>query len=155
MGPRLIDVTDAQGRLVAPDWLARAEKVHRQLRTALAADYRGTLERMFAGGARMLVAVEPGTELVVGVAIFRVFETTFDGVRLYVDDLVTDEVRRSRGVGKALLDGLEARARERGCQTLALDSGVQRARAHRFYFREGMIVSSFAFKKGLGPHTVG
>lgn len=149
MSLRLVDVTDAQGRLVAPDWLLKAEKVHRQLRTALAADYKGKLERMFAGGARMLVAVEAETDLVVGVAIFRVFETTFDGVRMYVDDLVTDEVRRSRGVGKALLDGLEARARERGCHTLALDSGVQRARAHRFYFREGMIVSSFAFKKPL------
>ncbi len=149
MSFRLVDVTDAEGRLVAPEWLLRAERVHRQLRTALPADYRGKLARMFAGGARMLVAADADADVVVGVAIFRVFETTFDGVRMYVDDLVSDEVRRSRGVGKALLDGLEARARERGCQTLALDSGVQRTRAHRFYFREGMIVSSFAFKKPL------
>ena len=28
--------------------------------------------------------------------------------------------------------------------------GVQRNRAHRFYFREGMYVVSFNFKKDLG-----
>jgi hypothetical protein len=35
------------------------------------------------------------------------------------------------------------------CGVLALDSGVQRQGAHRFYFREGMHVASFSFKKVL------
>jgi hypothetical protein len=78
-----------------------------------------------------------------------VIENTYEGRRLYVDDLVSDESRRSQGGGKLLLDWLEVKARSLGCDVLALDSGVQRERAHRFYFREGMSVSSFGFRKTL------
>ena len=34
------------------------------------------------------------------------------GRTLYVDDLVTDEAQRSRGYGKAMLDWLQAHARD-------------------------------------------
>ncbi|MBD0336919.1 MAG: GNAT family N-acetyltransferase, partial [Cyanobacteria bacterium Co-bin13] len=30
-----------------------------------------------------------------------------------------------------------------------LDSGVHRAEAHRFYFREGLVITSFHFAKPL------
>ena len=68
---------------------------------------------------------------------------------LYVDDLVTDTTLRSRGVGKALLARCEAVAVELGCRELVLDSGVQRAQTHRFYFREGLVVRAFNFGKSL------
>ena len=83
------------------------------------------------------------------VALWRVIENTSDGRRLYVDDLVSDENRRSRGAGKMMFDWLETKASALGCTTLTLDSGVQRLRAHRFYFREGMHISSFSFRKVL------
>jgi hypothetical protein len=35
------------------------------------------------------------------------------------------------------------------CDVLALDSGTQRTDAHRFYFREGMVIPSFCFRKNL------
>ena len=74
-------------------------------------------------------------------------ENTYEGRRLYVDDLVSDEARRSSGFGKQLLNWLEQRAIELCCDVLALDSGVQRSGAHKFYFREGMSVPSFCFRK--------
>ena len=40
---RVMDVTDADGRVAEPAWLGRAEAVHRQLRTALPADYAARL----------------------------------------------------------------------------------------------------------------
>ena len=48
------------------------------------------------------------------------------------------EAINARSVAKAL-----------GCSALTLDSGVQRQRAHHFYFREGMHIASFSFKKAL------
>lgn len=93
----------------------------------------------------MAVAVE-GDE-VHGVALWRLIENTYEGRRFYVDDLVTDEARRSQGVGKNLFDWLQAKASQLGCDVIALDSGVQRAGAHKFYFREGMFVPSFCFRK--------
>lgn len=95
------------------------------------------------------MAVTAESDGVVSVAVWRVFEDTNVGRRLYVDDLVSDEQRRSRGAGRLLLGWLEDKARELGCGALTLDSGVQRHDAHRFYFREGMVISAYCFKKVL------
>jgi GNAT superfamily N-acetyltransferase len=147
----MIEITDARGAIVAAPWLERAEAVHRELRTALPTDYRIKMQRVFAGGGRMVVATEG--DAVCGLAVWRVHENTAIGVHLYVDDLVTHDGRRSLGVGHALMQWLEQRARELACVALVLDSGTQRTRAHRFYFREGMAVVCFNFSKDLAPQT--
>jgi GNAT superfamily N-acetyltransferase len=144
---QIVDVTDDHGKVIAPDWLARAEPVHRQLRERLPVDYAGRLGEIFRSGARMTIVGADGTAL--GVALWRVIENTYEGRRFYVDDLVTDSAHRSSGVGKFLLGHLEARARQLGCNVLTLDSGTQRTAAHKFYFREGMIIPGFAFRKEL------
>ena len=141
----IVRVTDDDGRLVEPDWLGRAEAAHRQLRPQLPDDYNSKMQAIFASGGEMCVAVEDGR--VVGVAVFRSFENTHAGRKFYVDDLVTDEAARSSGVGHALLAFLEKMARGRGCSGVELDSGTHRKRAHKFYFREGFVISSFAFRK--------
>jgi GNAT superfamily N-acetyltransferase len=76
---------------------------------------------------------------------FRFQEMLARGWHMYVDDLVTDEMGRSRGYGAFLMDWLVARAREEGCVNLDLDSGVQRFHAHRFYFRQRMTISAYHF----------
>jgi GNAT superfamily N-acetyltransferase len=143
----LIDVTDGSGTVTAPAWLTRAEALHRDLRPQLPADYSAAMARVFASGGRLVVATQD--DVVLGLAVWRVLENTMFGRFLYVDDLVTDSALRSRGVGKALLSRCEAIAVERGCREFVLDSGVQRAPAHRFYFREGLAVRAFNFGKSL------
>jgi GNAT superfamily N-acetyltransferase len=144
---QIVEVTDDGGAIVDPGWLRKAEAVHRQLRTQLPADYEGKMRRVFAGGARMCVAVDG--DAVAGVAVYRMYENTMYGNQLYVDDLVTDETSRSKGVGRALLGHLERKARAAGYHNLTLDSGAQRQRAHKFYFREGMFATAFHFVKKL------
>ncbi|MDP1660154.1 MAG: GNAT family N-acetyltransferase [Methylotenera sp.] len=143
----LIEVTDNGGNIIELDWLIKAELVHRQLRPLLPADYVARMRQVFANGARLLLAVND--DQIVGVALWRLIENTYEGLRLYVDDLVTDENERSKGIGKSLLQHLEAKARDFGCSVLTLDSGVQRTSAHKFYFREGMHIPSFCFRKSL------
>jgi GNAT superfamily N-acetyltransferase len=143
----VIRITDDARRVVAPEWLARAEPVHRQLRPGLPADYVGRMQQIFATGGEMCVAVS--ADAVVGVAVFRSFENTHAGRRFYVDDLVTDEAHRSAGVGHALLGFLERLAVSRGGGSIDLDSGTHRTGAHRFYFREGYVIPSFVFRKDL------
>jgi GNAT superfamily N-acetyltransferase len=143
---RIIAITDDRGGVVEADWLVRAEPVHRQLRPQLPADYAARLHEIFAAGAHMTIVAEK--ENVVSVAVWRLIENTCEGRRLYVDDLVSDATQRSRGAGRLLLDWLKNEAANRGCDVLALDSGVQRRDAHRFYFREKMTISSFCFKTG-------
>lgn len=122
MAPELavLDVTGGDGSLVEQEWLSRAEPVHRQLRDGLPADYAGRLRAVFANGGRMSVATE--AQAVRGVAVWRLIENTYEGRRLYVDDLVTDAAHRSRGIGRALLRHLEQHARNMQCDVLALDS---------------------------------
>lgn len=152
---RLLDVTSANGTVVEPEWLVRAEAVHRQLRPQIPPDYAAAMARVFAGGGRMAVAIAgaPGDDgaagRVVGVAVHRTYVNTFEGLQTYVDDLVTDEATRSLGVGRALLAHVEAIAVAAGAVGYNLDSGVQRAAAHKFYFREGFVASAFHFWKPL------
>lgn len=143
----IVDINDRAGAIIEPDWLVRAESVHRQLRPQLPKDYLATMRRVFADGARMCVATRG--EHVVGVAVHRIYENTVDGVQMYVDDLISDEALRSQGIGKALLDHLQRLARDAGCVKFNLDSGTQRQQAHKFYFREGMVVTSFHFAKSM------
>ena len=143
----IIRITDDVREVVEPEWLARSESVHRQLRPQLPPDYVETMKHVFETGGEMCVAVVD--ERVVGVAVFRSFQNTHAGAKFYVDDLVTHENHRSSGVGRALIAFLERIARSRGGSTIELDSGTQRTRAHQFYFREGFIITSFAFRKEL------
>jgi GNAT superfamily N-acetyltransferase len=146
---KIITIADDAGKAAAK-WLSAAREVHRQLRTQLPSEhtaYLAALQAVLANGGRLCLAVED--EAVRGLALWRVVENTYEGRRLYVDDLVVDAAYRSQGVGKALLHWLEDRARALGCAVLALDSGVARAGAHRFYFREGFSIPAFCFRKEL------
>lgn len=144
---KIIPITNAISEIVELEWLRQSETVHRQLRPHLPADYIGRMKEVFAGGAEMAVAARDGG--VLGITVFRMQEKTFNGRDLYCDDLVTDEARRSTGVGRGLMQYMEKLAIERGCHTFSLDSGTQRAQAHKFYFREGMAIPAFHFVKPL------
>ena len=141
--PEVVAVTDERGAIVRPELLAAAESVHRQLRPQIPPDYLARMKEVFGSGAEMAVATVEGA--VAGITVFRVLEKTFTGRELYCDDLVTDERRRSTGVGHSLIAYMERVAAQRGCTALTLDSGTQREQAHKFYFREGMTVTAFHF----------
>jgi len=150
MTVEVVAITDAQGTVINADLLAAAESVHRQLRPQLPQAYADRMKTIFAGGARMAVALVDAK--VAGITVYRIMEKTFTGRELYCDDLVTDEKQRSTGVGHALIAYMEKVGRERKCDVLALDSGTQRQQAHKFYFREKLTISSFHFTRTLkGP----
>jgi len=86
----------------------------------------------------------------VACAGFRVVDFLFAGTSLYVDDLICLESHRGKGYAEALMRWMEDFARREGCQTFHLDSGTQRLRAHHFYFRLGLSITSFHFLKTLG-----
>lgn len=143
---KIVEVFVQDGQVAGAEWLARAEGVHRQLRPHLPADYVAKMARVLAG-ARMALAVKD--DAVLGLAVYRWHENTYDGLKFYIDDLVTDEARRSQGVGHTLIAHLEQVAKELGANGLVLDSGAQRTQAHKFYFREGFVIPAFNFKKSF------
>ncbi len=110
-------------------------------------DYLGLIREMEGQGGRLISAMDGGK--CVGCAFFRHETRLFTGPMFYVDDLVSDQNTRSKGVGHALLEWIENEAKSKFIKTIALDSGVQRGAAHKFYFREGFTVTSFNFKKSV------
>lgn len=86
---------------------------------------------------------------VVAVAGYRIVTNLFMGKNLYVDDLITSENTRSQGYGESMLSWLRSLALENGCNYLHLDSGTHREQAHKFYFRQGLTISSFHFSEKL------
>jgi GNAT superfamily N-acetyltransferase len=122
--------------------------VLRELRPHLAAEsFAAVYDEGHPQGLRFSAAYDRGR--CVGVAGWRLLATTANLRKLYVDDLVTTAAARSTGVGRTLLAALVDRAEAAGCTTVDLDSGVQRADAHRFYMREGLTISSFHFARRL------
>lgn len=118
--------------------------VMHQLRPHLAREeFVDRIRRQGESGYRLAYLADGGE--VCAAAGYRFMENLASGKHLYVDDLITDEARRSRGYGDQLLAWLIGQAREAGCAMFELDSGVHRAGAHRFYFRNRMYVAAYHF----------
>ena len=131
--------------------IARCCTVMRELRTHLAdqEDFVRRVARQQQEGYQLAFLEWDGE--IRAVAGYRFLESLFSGKNLYVDDLVTRDADRSRGYGGQLLDWLIAQARANNCETLELDSGVQRFDAHRFYFAKRMSISSYHFRLKIKP----
>lgn len=131
--------------------IQRCWPVVQQLRPHLTADALLAAARRMEPHGYCLVYIEDEQQTVRAVAGYRITEMLRTGPLLVVDDLVTDADARSAGHGRALMAWLMAEARAAGCTMLELDSGVQRHRAHRFYFREGMHILAYHLSMSCAP----
>ena len=130
---------------VEPAQVASTWPVMRQLRPHLDLEqYLAMVARMRQTDGFRLAAASVGGK-VGAVAGFRTMEMLYCGRILSVDDLVTDEAMRSKGLGKALLEWLSREAHRLGCGQVHLDSGLQSLDAHRLYERESFRKTAFHF----------
>src|SRR4051812_598917 len=103
--------------------IAHCFAVMAQLRPHLVeSEFTARVRRMQSEGFHLAFLKADGA--VRAVAGYRYHEKLFSGKTLYVDDLVTDTVQRSRGHGASLLRWLAEEAQTHGCDLLELDSGV-------------------------------
>lgn len=110
-------------------------------------EFLPTIRRQYAEGYRLAFIRSNGT--VVAVIGFRLLHGLFFGRYIYVDDLITSEVSRSKGFGGILLNWLCDYAKAERCARIELDSGVQRFAAHRFYLRHRMNITCHHFSLEL------
>ena len=123
--------------------------VLRQLRPHLAgeAEFLARVRCQQSAGYRLLAAWHDGC--VVGAAGYRMQENLIRGRFAYVDDLVVLDGKRGGGVGARLLDEITQLAKSAGCCWMSLDTGLDNARAQRFYFRWGLLSTALHFGKTL------
>lgn len=98
-------------------------------------------------GYRLIYVEDAGVP--VAASGFRFTEYLFSGKILYVDDLICLESHRGKGFAESLMRWMEELAVKEGCEQFHLDSGTHRLRAHRFYHRLGLSITSFHFAKAL------
>lgn len=109
------------------------------------------LEPMVKEGYRLFGAYD-GDEIV-AVAGVRIGTNFYDGRHAFVYDLVTTADRRSEGHGAALVEWVCEWADERDCKTVALESGLWRDDAHRFYERLDFEKYCYSFRRDLVDET--
>jgi N-acetylglutamate synthase-like GNAT family acetyltransferase len=100
------------------------------------------------GDDRLVVADLGGA--VVGLAQLHVAPSLeYDRPAAKLAAIVVDEAQRGQGVGRALVDAMEAEARAHGCELLYLTTAERRADAHAFYERLGLEYTGRRYAKRL------
>jgi GNAT superfamily N-acetyltransferase len=100
--------------------------------------------------ARVLVAVD--AEDVVGLATVHLRDTMNHSTPIaQLTLLVVDERVRSHGVGRALVEGAETWARERGARRMAVTTALDRTGAHAFYERVGYTHTGRRYARNFPP----
>lgn len=112
-------------------WL-EAFPVMKQLRTDLTEEtYIELLGEMSKDGYKLFAMyVEDEIVSLVGLS-WRI--NFYNKRHIFIYDLVTDASQRSFGYGEKLLKYIHDWANENGAEYVALESGLQRSDAHRFY----------------------
>ncbi len=126
--------------------------VLRELRRYIgqAEDFVGQIRRLRRHqGYRLLAAWQD--DRVVACAGFGVRENLVSGRVIHIEELVTTRDARSQRLGERLLTALKDVAQDENCRAVVLECGTRNARAHRFYFREGMRITSFRFALSFAP----
>jgi GNAT superfamily N-acetyltransferase len=97
-------------------------------------------------GYSLLVAEEGGE--VIGTTVLAILPGMAHGTNSFavVEYVVVDEKRRSKGVGKILMDYCKDLAKKAGCYKIMLTSDKRRERAHKFYQSLGFEASAEGFR---------
>jgi ribosomal protein S18 acetylase RimI-like enzyme len=97
-------------------------------------------------GYSLLVAEEDGE--VVGTTVLSILPGFAHGTNPFavIEYVVVDEKKRSKGVGKILMEHCRKLAKEAGCYKIMLTSDKRRERAHKFYRSLGFDASSEGFR---------
>lgn len=129
--------------------LERCYPVMKELRPHLTfEDYLSVYAQSHVSDGYEIVAIEDN-DRIVAVMGYRFLSDYVRGRHVYVDDLVATEGSRSKGLGAELLKYAENVAKESGCKSLRLCTGVENELGIKFYLRNGWIQRAYAFSKKL------
>jgi GNAT superfamily N-acetyltransferase len=97
-------------------------------------------------GYNLLVAEENGE--VIGTTVLAILPGMAHGTAPFavIEYVVVDEKKRSKGVGKILMDYCKDIAKITGCYKIMLTSDKRRDRAHKFYRSIGFEASAEGFR---------
>lgn len=129
--------------------LERFYSVVKELRKDLSfSDYMMITEAAEKADGYELVAIESEGRAL-AVMGYRVLHDFVHGKHLYIDDLVSLESERSKGLGSQLLKYAESLAKDLGCRSLRLCTGIENELGKKFYERNDWKLRAVVYKKKL------
>lgn len=129
--------------------LEKCYPVMKELRPHLSfEDYISIYEQSHSSDGYEIVAVEANKQIL-AVMGYRFLSDYVRGKHVYVDDLVSSENHRSQRLGAELLKFAEKIAKENGCKSLRLCTGIENERGIKFYDLNGWTKRAFAYAKKL------
>lgn len=120
-----------------------------ELRTNLnQSTYLDLLRSMSEQGYKMFALFD--NDQIVALAGVIILTNFYFGKHAFVYDLVTKTSERSKGYGEKLLTHIHQYAKLNGCGMVALESGISRVDAHKFYeMKMGYGKLGYSFSKVL------
>jgi GNAT superfamily N-acetyltransferase len=106
-------------------------------------EYINELTFMIQHNYTQVVVLE--NERILGLSGVWIGNKLWCGKYLEIDNIVVSEKTRSKGVGKMIVDYLEEKAKNLGCNMMALDSYTSNFKAHKFFYNQGFSPKGFHF----------
>jgi GNAT superfamily N-acetyltransferase len=87
----------------------------------------------------MLVAIDDNNQII-GIATLSIHMGPIIRKNAYLEDFVTDQTVRGKGIGSALWDAMLAWAKDKGCNNLEFTCGNGREASQQFYKNHGATI---------------
>ncbi|MFA6237981.1 MAG: GNAT family N-acetyltransferase [Bacteriovorax sp.] len=130
--------------------LERFFPVMKELRTNLSFDnFLNTYEKAHLHDGYEILGVEAENKII-AVMGYRILYDFVHGKHIYIDDLVTTEKFRSRGIGALFLKHAEKIAKDHNCSGLRLCTGVENESGKKFYESQQWKMRAVVYKKKIG-----
>ena len=136
-------------------WLDDLNRLLPQLSTSAKPLTRARLTAMHKSGTRLFAALDYGTEAgnrIVGVVLLCRTELLV-GTKDWIEDVVTDEAYRGRGISSRLMSMAEQASFETGAKNLNLTSNPDRGPARQMYENRGYVLRDTGVFRLSPPST--
>jgi ribosomal protein S18 acetylase RimI-like enzyme len=112
--------------------------------------FRNLVKKQISGSDKTILVAENNDANVVGmVSIIFLPRLNQTQNEMYIPELIVTEKFRNRGIGTALINACISLAKQKDCQKIRLESGIQRIESHKFYKKMGFESKSLSFTKNL------
>lgn len=123
-------------------------KIMHQNKTELSeVDFINSISHQIKNGYKVLYVLD--NKEIICVTGFLISQKLAGGKHLYIDDFVTNKSVKSSDAAKALLDFIKIYAKQQNCNSIHLDSSVERTEAHKFYLKENLKIDTYHFSIDL------